>query len=43
MDITLIIVIAVGAIFVIGGTMAGHYATKASQKDADEKNHSENK
>lgn len=32
MDITLIIVIIIGVVFVVGGLVIGHLATKASEK-----------
>ncbi len=42
LDITVIIVIVLGGAFIIGGTLAGHYASKASEKDTDEMNKSKN-
>lgn len=44
MDFTMVIIIAVGVIFVIGGPILGHLATKASDKDAsNEMDKSKNK
>lgn len=36
LDIKLILVIVFGLIFIVGGTLAGHYANKVSSKDIEE-------
>ena len=36
MDITMIIVIVFGVVFIGGGLFAAHYGTKVSQREAEE-------
>jgi hypothetical protein len=43
MNVTFIIVIVLVAIFIVGGVLAGHYATKASEKDTGNMNNNQNK
>ncbi|HEY9058958.1 MAG TPA: hypothetical protein VIO64_00410 [Pseudobacteroides sp.] len=38
MDITVIVVIVLVVVFLVGGTIIGHYANKISEKDAESMN-----
>lgn len=42
MDITVIIVIVLVAVFIVGGTYIGHYANKISEKQAESMNKNKN-